>query len=95
MISSGVEETRAATSRRALSTASASAWPKPASLRLGFAPSGTRRRSRRSRCRALGRVTHTVGQVDPRSPFSRTQAIPSTCSKWRSADTRSAPVSMA
>ena len=50
---------------------------------------------KRSLCPALGQVIHTVGQVDPRSPFSRTHAIPSTCSKRRSADTRSAPVSMA
>ena len=46
-------------------------------------------------CPAFGRVIHTVGQVGPRSSFNRTHAIPSTCSKWRSADTRSVPVSMA
>ena len=46
-------------------------------------------------CPAFGRVIHTVGQVGPRSSFNRTHTIPSTCSKRRSADTRSAPVSMA
>ena len=51
-------------------------------------------RIKRSLCPALGRVIHTVGQVGPRSPFNRIHAIPSTCSKRRSADTRSAPVSM-
>ena len=35
------------------------------------------------------------GRIRSRSARSRTHAIPSTCLKWRSADTRSAPVSMA
>ena len=35
------------------------------------------------------------GQVERRLPLSRIHGIPSTCSKWLEADTRSAPVSMA
>ena len=40
-------------------------------------------------------ISHYGRWLGPRWPLSRTHAIPSTCSKWRSADTRSAPVSMA
>ena len=45
--------------------------------------------------RAVQDGSTAVGRSGRRSPRSRTHAIPSTCSKWRSADTRSAPVSMA
>ncbi len=39
-------------------------------------------------------TVHNGGGAFRRSSLSRSHAIPSTCSKWRSADTRSAPVSM-